>query len=93
MVPITYMIFDRWMIETKLHISFDRRLFSNFSLLLLVLFPFLHDHVDDLGQSFHFLRNFQPHPMWVNTTANVDRDREPSSQDLGYTGCVFNARW
>lgn len=93
MVPIRYVIFNRWAIETRAADLVWQGLFGICCLLLLVLFPFLHDHVDDLGQPFHFLRNFQPHAMWVNTAANIDRDGKSSSQNFGYAGCVFNARW
>jgi hypothetical protein len=42
-----------------------------------VLFPFLHDDVDGLGEALHFFRNFQTQSVWVDTASNIDRDGEP----------------
>ena len=65
-------------------------LFNTF--LLLVLFPFLHDDVDNLGEPLHFFCSFKAQTMWVDTTPNIDRYGEPPGQNFRYARCVLDAR-
>lgn len=60
--------------------------------LLFVLFPLFHDNVDDLGEPLHFLLHFQTQTMRVDAATDINRNGKPPGQDLGYAGCVLNAR-